>query len=71
MKKLELLGKALSKDEQKKINGGRIMVCTCNGSDLETVVCACVGVIQCANCGIAGLQYCVSHGYSGATCDFS
>lgn len=71
MKKLENLGRALNKDEQKKIMGGRIMVCTCDGSDMDTVVCACVGIIQCFNCGVAAASYCKSKGYNSMSCDAS
>jgi hypothetical protein len=71
MKKLENLGRVLNKEEQKKIIGGRIAVCTCNGSDMDTVVCACVGFTQCFNCNVAAAQYCTSQGYRGVTCDFA
>jgi len=71
MKKLQGLGKALSKEEQKKITGGRIAVCTCNGSpNMETVVCACVGFIQCAQCTLSAASYCQGLGYSGTSCDY-
>ena len=70
MKKLERIGRSLNKEEQKKIIGGRIAVCTCNGSDMETVVCGCVGFIQCARCTAAALSYCNSQGYSGVSCDY-
>lgn len=71
MKKLQNLGRALNKEEQKKIIGGRIVVCTCNGSDMETVVCGCVGFSQCFNCHVAAAQYCQSLGYSGISCNAS
>jgi hypothetical protein len=71
MKKLQHLGRTLSKEEQRKISGGRIMVCTCTGSDMDTVVCGCVGFSQCFNCGVAAAKYCTSKGYSGMACNVS
>ena len=71
MKKLENLGRSLSKQEQKKIMGGKgQVVCTCNGSDMDTIVCAYNDFSGAFHCSAIAINYCKSHGYSGVSCDY-
>ena len=73
MKKVQSLGRKLSKDEQRKIAGGYVkIICTCNNCDLETVVCAVNSFEGGLKCVHTASDYCRSVGCStGTTCDVS
>lgn len=69
MKKIQGLGTALTKDEQKKISGGGQMVCTCSGTML-TVVCSYSSFGGALSCSANAVKYCNGQGYSSVSCNY-
>ena len=71
MKKLENLGRKLSKNEQRQIFGGYIkVICTCNSCNMETVVCAANSLGGTLNCLTTASNYCSGIGCtSGTSCN--
>jgi hypothetical protein len=59
--------KNLSRDEMKKVIGGRLMVCTCGK---ETVVCSYSSLASVVSCSATALNYCQSTGNGSAACDY-
>jgi len=76
MKKLENLGRKLTRQEQKSIMGASenpgSIVCCCKLYGEETMDClVCSDHGQpsdCSNCANAAYNYCSSHGYTGTIC---
>ena len=76
MKKIENLGRKLTKLEQKSIKGGDAsldnIVCCCSLYGEETmdcVVCSNHGQPNdCVNCANTAYNYCSSRGYTGTRC---
>jgi len=72
MKKFENLGRSLSKDEQRKISGGKVsVICTCNNCNMETVVCSADSFGGTFNCMTGAHNYCTSIGCPNTSCDIA
>ena len=70
MKRLRNLGKALSREEQKKILGGYTLVCTCNDRYTMGIVCSYSGFGGMMTCQGNAARACVSAGGTNLTCSY-
>jgi hypothetical protein len=72
MKRISNLDESLNRKEMKMLVGGKLnFFCTCNGSNLETVVCSASNFQQTLGCTGIVAEFCKNHGYSGFTCNIS